>query len=464
MDKINTTSKYLKARHVLFIIDACYSGIAGGTVSKGSIERHTPDFMAARMGKRGRQIMTAGMFGEEAFQLDVLKMSVYSYYLKEGLKGSADHNHDNLITMSEIQSFLERKVSDRTYNRQNPQYRDLMDTGGGEFVFIPKAYIGGEDDWNQKQEELQRELASAGAEREKAEALAKEFEARRRADQIEKKIAEEKRRKKEAERKARELQAKAKDETDSQELQEPGNKVSFMNSIGMKFVYIRSGVFTMGSPSDEPARDGDEKQHQVTLTRGFYIGETEVIQGQWRKVMKNNPSYFKNCGDDCPVESVSWNDVQDFIRKLNSLEGTNRYRLPTEAEWEYACRAGSQTAFANGAITDTDCGKDPNLGTMGWYCGNAGGGTHPVARKTRNAWDLYDMHGNVWEWCQDRYGDYPAGSDTDPEGPFLGLHRVLRGGSWFNVARSCRSADRSWLRAGGRSRDYGFRLVLLPGQ
>jgi formylglycine-generating enzyme required for sulfatase activity len=229
--------------------------------------------------------------------------------------------------------------------------------------------------------------------------------------------------------------------------------------FGMTFVKIPPGTFMMGSPSNEPGRDGDERHHRVTLTKGFYLGTTEVTQGQWIRIMGYNPSHFKNCGDDCPVEQVSWNDAQAFIRKLNQKEGTGKYRLPTEAEWEYACRAGSTTAFANGGITETECGHDPNLSRMGWYCGNSGKKTHSVAQKEPNAWGLDDMHGNVWEWCQDRYGDYPTGHVTDPTGPRTGKYYVVRGGSWRYFARFVRSASRYWHGAGKDYYHVGFRVA-----
>lgn len=231
------------------------------------------------------------------------------------------------------------------------------------------------------------------------------------------------------------------------------------NNLGMKFVYIRPGSFMMGSPSGEAGRDNDEKQHRVTLTRGYYIQTTEVTQGQWERVMGSNPSHFKNCGSDCPVEMVSWEDCQKFIRKLNQMEGSEKYRLPTEAEWEYAARAGSRTAFANGSITETGCGHDLSLNVMGWYCGNSGKMTHSVSGKAPNAWGLYDMHGNVYEWCQDWFGGYPSGSVTDPEGASSGAHRVNRGGSWGDVARHCRSAYRSRNEPGLRNDLRGFRLA-----
>ncbi len=166
----------------------------------------------------------------------------------------------------------------------------------------------------------------------------------------------------------------------------------------MDFVLIKAGTFMMGSPEDEEGRYYKEIQHQVILTQDYYMQTTELTQGQWEAVMGSNPSNFYNCGSNCPVEKVSWNDIQAFIEKLNQ-RGEGIYRLPTEAEWEYAARAGSTTAFANGGITERGCSYDANLDAMGWYYGNADG-THPVAQKLPNAWGLYDMHGNVWEWCQ----------------------------------------------------------------
>lgn len=229
----------------------------------------------------------------------------------------------------------------------------------------------------------------------------------------------------------------------------------FTNSIGMSFVFINPGTFMMGSPSSESGRDSKETLHQVTLTKGYFMQTTEVTQGQWKRVMGYNPSSFNNCEEDCPVEKVSWDEAQEFIRNLNQKDGQKRYRLPTEAEWEYACRAGSESPYAN----------DNSLDAMGWYIGNSGNKTHPVAQKQPNAWGLYDMHGNVWEWCQDGYGDYSSGSVGDPVGASSDSDRVLRGGGWDCKANRCRSA----LRVGYGRNDWhissrGFRLALSPGQ
>ncbi len=228
--------------------------------------------------------------------------------------------------------------------------------------------------------------------------------------------------------------------------------VDRMAGVEFKFAYIPPGTFMMGSPSSEPKRDSDETQHRVTLTKGFYMQTTEITQGQWKAVMGGNPSHFKSCGDHCPVESVFWNDCQEFIRKLNQLAGTNRYRLPTEAEWEYAARAGSSARWSFGD-------NEAQLKEYAWYSENSGGKTQSVARKKPNAWGLYDMHGNVWEWCQDWYGKYPSGSVTDPTGPSSGSYRVLRGGSWDSSAGYCRSAYRFHYTPGGRYSLLGARLL-----
>ena len=212
----------------------------------------------------------------------------------------------------------------------------------------------------------------------------------------------------------------------------------------------------MGSPESELGRDDDEIQHQVTLTKGFYMQTTEVTQGQWQAVMGNNPSGFK--GDNLPVETVSWNDAQEFIQKLNS-KGEGTYRLPTEAEWEYAARASSTTKYA--------CGDSEScLSDMAWYSENSGSTTHPVGQKQANAWGLYDMHGNVEEWVQDKYGYYSSGAVSDPVSDPVGAssrsNRVVRDGGWIVRARYCRSANRSGNVPSHSYGVLGFRVLRSP--
>jgi len=225
------------------------------------------------------------------------------------------------------------------------------------------------------------------------------------------------------------------------------------NGIGMSFVELGPGEFTMGSPESEARRGSDEGQHRVRLTKGFWLQMTEVTQGQWRAVMGDNPSHFQN-GKNYPVESVSWNDVQAFLEKLNTMDPGKNYRLPTEAEWEYACRAGT-TGEQYGELDD-----------IAWYWENSGEQTHPVAKMQSNAWGMYDMLGNVWEWCADVYGGYPSVNVMDPRGPASGERRVLRGGAWsdylfgyYYFGSFTRSANRGWDYPDRRHVNYGFRCA-----
>ena len=216
----------------------------------------------------------------------------------------------------------------------------------------------------------------------------------------------------------------------------------------------------MGSPSSEKKRGSDERQHEVTLTKGFYMQTTEVTQGQWREIMGSHPSRFGNCGDNCPVEKVSWNNVQEFIRKLNEMEGTNKYRLPTEAEWEYSCRAGTKTPFYTGNCISTDqVNYDGNYPMPGCPKGEYREKTVRAGSFQPNSWGLYDMHGNVWEWCQDWYGDYPISDVTNPTGPSSGKNRVFRGGDWRRYAWRCRSAFRPGGSPDLRRYSIGFRVA-----
>jgi formylglycine-generating enzyme required for sulfatase activity len=229
---------------------------------------------------------------------------------------------------------------------------------------------------------------------------------------------------------------------------EPEAGSVIVNSIGMKLAYIPAGSFEMGSPPDEKGRQADEYQHGVKLTRPFRIGVTEVTQAQWRAVMGSVRSHFK--GDNLPVEKVSWRETVAFCEKLSKKEGKT-YRLPIEAEWEYACRAGAAGPF----------GGTGRVEEMGWYEANSEGRTHPVASKKPNAWGLYDIHGNVSEWCSDYYSpDYPEVVVTDPVGPTKGEYRVIRGGSWDYFACGCRCAARSSAPASYQFKQTGFRVIM----
>lgn len=224
----------------------------------------------------------------------------------------------------------------------------------------------------------------------------------------------------------------------------------FAKSFEDHMVFVEGGSFTMGCTSEQGDDcDDDEKPaHRVTLD-GFYISKHEVTQGQWEFVMGNNPSYFSGCSN-CPVEQVSWNDVQEFIRKLNAKTG-KRFRLPTEAEWEYAARGGAKSRGYKYSGSNS-------LSSVDWYYENSGDRTHEVGQKQPNELGIYDMSGNVWEWCSDWYGDYSSSSQTNPKGPSYGEYRVVRGGSWLDDRRDCRVSYR-YNNAPDTRRNYaGFRL------
>ena len=250
-----------------------------------------------------------------------------------------------------------------------------------------------------------------------------------------------------------------------------GGKRIFADLPKTEMVFVQGGTFTMGCTDEQgnDCRDNEKPAHKVTLS-DYYIGKYEVTQGLWKKVMGSNPSYFKNCGDDCPVEYVSWNDCQEFISKLNQLTG-KRFRLPTEAEWEYAARGGSKASF------QTKYAGSNALGEVAWYGDNSDVkysgadegvedeyegrklGTHIVGTKKKNALGIYDMSGNVEEWCNDWYEDYSSGGVTNPKGASTGSYRVVRGGSWINGGDKDRVSRRADNNPSHSSYYIGIRLV-----
>ena len=235
----------------------------------------------------------------------------------------------------------------------------------------------------------------------------------------------------------------------------PGPKeievIDLGGDVKMQFVLIPAGAFMMGSDTGDP----DEKPaHKVTVSRSFYVGKFEVTQEQWEAVTGGNPSHVN--GLKLPVEHVSWNDCQHFLAKAQKKSG-RKFALPTEAQWEYACRAGSTNRFTFGDDASS-------LAAYGWYSENSGNTTHPVGEKKPNPWGLYDMHGNVWEWCADWYGPYAAGDATDPQGPGSGGSRVLRGGAWSLSPINQRSATRNGAAPAISMITGGFRCALPTGE
>jgi formylglycine-generating enzyme required for sulfatase activity len=228
------------------------------------------------------------------------------------------------------------------------------------------------------------------------------------------------------------------------------------DGVKLELVLIPAGRFRMGSQKNEKDRSYDEKQHWVVITKPFYMEKYEVTQEQWKKVIGANPSTFKTANN--PVEMISWDDSQGFLRKLNALgKERGQFRLPTEAEWEWACRAGTRTRFCSGD-------DDEALTGYAWFDANSANSTHPVGTRKPNAWGLYDMHGNVWEWCADWYGedDYTKSPRHDPTGPITGSNRVSRGGSWFNYSEGCRSSYHGFYTPTKGTPCVGFRMIFVP--
>ena len=235
-----------------------------------------------------------------------------------------------------------------------------------------------------------------------------------------------------------------------------GNVITLPGGVEMSFVFIPAGEFLMGSPESEPDRDRDEGPlHRVKISKPFYLGITEVTQQQWEALMGENPAVFKIFPEhlEHPVEMVSWNDCRQFLERLNAL-GQGKFRLPTEAEWEYACRAGTDTRYYWGE-------KIKGIREHSWYNRTSYGRTYPVATKAKNPWGLYDMAGSVWEWCSDWKASYSSEPlQVDPKGPESGKVKIFRGGSWYDFENSLRSANRH---GHGPDRGYtaiGFRVLM----
>jgi formylglycine-generating enzyme required for sulfatase activity len=248
----------------------------------------------------------------------------------------------------------------------------------------------------------------------------------------------------------------------------PPKITELTNSIGMKLVRIPAGTFQMGSPIEEYGAISNEEQYTVKISNAFYLGKFEVTQGQYAKVMGLNPSYFqkrvirKTDSSMYPVDSLYVDFAVEFCNRLSEMPEEKRagrsYRLPTEAEWEYACRAGSTTAYSFGDDASS-------LDKFAWFKENSDGQTHPVGSKEPNAWGLYDMHGNVWEWCADRYGEYPRGMAIDPISPQSKKYPISRGGNFDSLPIFCRSAYRGDNLTSSRTYEYcGFRVLLTVSE
>jgi len=381
-------------------------------------------------------------------------------------------------TLSPLPNEISKNVKECIAKAMIPQ-RNLRVQSIAEFVKLMTSSDIDEDDEvtilnaevQKKEEERLRKEAEAKAEKERSEA-----EARAKAE-AERKAREEAERK---EREEQERKAREEEEAKKKASQKSSSKtwlwvvigaivvvgavsIYYMqsgvfgsthtytaNGVSFEMVKVEGGTFTMGATSEMKDPWDDEKpSHQVTLS-SYSIGQTEVTQALWKAVMGSNPSSFK--GDNLPVECVSWNDCKTFISKLNSLTDKN-FRLPTEAEWEFAARGGNNSKHYQYSGSN-------NLGDVAWYDGNSGSKTHAVATKQANELGIYDMSGNVWEWCSDWYGNYSSSSQTNPTGPNSGTNRVIRGGSWDFHAGACRSSNRLGIDPGYRFNFLGLRLCL----
>ena len=378
--------------------------------------------------------------------------------LVAALSGEADTNHDGKLTLFEVCTWTAEQTQAEVEQAEQKTQKPFLNLSVTNFTLtedlnVPKA--------RKLVEEARKAVEDENYERavqkyDEAIALCPRYPSIRRERNTAYKMLKMSQNMRVVERPA---PAPSPDQTPTGTPKAGDRKVETVNGVEFAFRWCPAGTFMMGSPTNEEGRyDDEEKQHSVTLTKGFWMMETEVTQKQWKAVMGNLPDCgFK--GDDLPVERVSWNDCQEFCKKCKSLGMP--VQLPTEAQWEYACRAGSTTAYFWGNALSGDkanCDGNHPCGTTtkGKYLEK----TTPVGSYEANAWGLYDMHGNVWEWCADYWNkEYPSGSVTDPVGPSTGSYRVYRGGSWSSYARCCRSACRSCYGPGYRSYFLGFRVV-----
>ncbi len=480
MKDIEGYSMQIMSRHVLMLFDSSFSG------EVFSLEPAVLGDISEESALPVRQYVIAGIEDEP-----VPDKSMFKKFLVKGLEGNADLIYDGIITGTELGNFLSKIVAKSTGGRQHTQYGTIKNPvlAGGDFIFQPATKISGTavslfvttnpanalirvlnikprffQGMELKPGKYHLEVSSAGFWRKKM--------------WVDIKAGEEKR----------------------LNVQLTSVKDEFANSIGMKFALINPGIFMMGSPDSKDRNNDDEKMHRVTIKDAYYMQITEVTVGQFRTFVeatgyktqgeekggcwirtkkgalkKSRKSSWKNPGSweternsqtsKHPVTCVSWNDARAFARWLSKKDGIS-YTLPREAQWENACRAGTRSPFSYGLCLSTDQANYGGLGTDFQECDSAFKTNWQmsikVASLTPNSWGLYDMHGNVSEWCRDWYDRYPSGDATDPKGPSFGAERVMRGGHWFNMADGCRSAKRMKLKPDFASDALGFRLIIRP--
>ena len=434
-DDLTTNIKRIGARHVLIVADSCYSGTLSRSfnadlLSKGGRE----EFLKKMRAKPSRTLMASG--GNEP--VSDSGGSGHSVFADTFLKALREVDKTTFTAEELFHSFIKERVAGKS--EQTPEYNTIKNSGhdGGDFVFqlaslfpLNKGGLGVVESEIKPSAEISEELKNIQQEKERLKKEREELE-QKKALMEEKNSLEEERRKLEKEKVA--MATVIGDTRDT--------------VTGMELIFVKGGCYQMGDTFGDG--ENDEKPMHEVCVDDFYMGKYEVTQKQWKAIMGNNPSGFSGC-DNCPVEQVSWDDIQGFITTLTVRTGKG-YRLPTEAEWEYAARSGGKREKYSGG---------DNLDSVGWYESNSGSKTHPVGQKQPNGLGLYDMSGNVWEWVQDWYDDdyYRKSPKNNPEGASSGQHRVLRGGSWSNVARNTRTAIRRWSDPVDRYVSLGFRVV-----
>lgn len=418
MSQMGIYAEQIKAVHALFIFDSCFSGSLFE-----ALNRSAPDDIAEKTAQPVRQFITAG-----TAEQTVPDQSIFRKQFVSGVAGEADYDRDGYVTGTELGMFLDKTVTNYSKRAQTPRYGKIrnpnLDKGDVVFGFgsVSQPVTSGGVSLEARELAFWDSIKNS-SDVEDFRAYLRKYPEGEFAELARNRVVK---------------------------LTPPpplvlttGSRAQFG---GMEFVYIPAGSFQMGGDK----YDNEKPVHQVTISEGFYLGKYEVTQGEWERIMGSNPSRFKE-NTRLPVEGVSWEDVQIFIRKLNEREGKEVYRLPSEAEWEYACRAGTSGDYAG------------NLDAMGWYKGNAGDKTHPVGEKSPNGWGLYDMHGNVREWCGDWYGEkyYQSSPSEDPRGPNTGSHWVIRGGSWDDYGDRRRPTARNARPPGYRDFRIGFRILRM---
>ncbi len=488
--RINKELSKLRSERVLLFLDCCH---AAATAMQSNALRGapSPDELFARFEGKGVMTVAASDGMQKSVELAEFGRGVFTYYLEKGLRGEADENGDGVVTLNALWRYLHKKVeseAQRVNNKQTPVKHGSMI--GDDIALTINAAVAGKipvlkaliegmvgiragqlstEQGNYCVDLLhrsfrtdkEREVLEALDEVARGELLPKRFvpivelAMRVRAPQLEAERA---------------VSVNSPAPVVDADIPKPwgvgfgkddfGYVTGFgIGNVVQRMRWIPPGTFMMGSPVLEQGRYDNEVQHRVVLTQGFWLGETPVTQALWQALTGKNPSYFADL--QRPVEKVSWEDCALFISLINRLVPGGGFRFPTEAEWEYACRAGTTTAtFAGDLSIDGDAA--PQLEAIAWYKENSGLRTHPVAQKAANPWGLYDMLGNVNEWCADWREPYDLGIERDPQGPRNGAHRVIRGGSRRGSARNVRAANRDADPPDYRSANIGFRLARSP--